>query len=229
MILATALLGLLVAGQASAKASPILQRRDGLEDMLRRDAEFLATLTQRQDANPAEPQISTTPASGDISEADLAKWEADTQAACNTALTSLNGQASNPTGLAVCYNLPFLDNQTGVFQAELRMYNISAPLDPWTGVTAGDINMGLSYLGATVQAMNGSVAKRDLTWPPVRRDIEGLSLVEERGLLTERQANSGPQQLKVLMYVGRVNSNLMGSAMTQYEHPSRTKRKTFFL
>ncbi|PSN71440.1 hypothetical protein BS50DRAFT_283155 [Corynespora cassiicola Philippines] len=209
MLFHSALLGgLLLSGSVSAKPNrqvdARLERSEDVEDVLRRDAEMVATLTRRQDANPAAPapQISTTPQSGDAALADLAKWEEDTRAACGTALRTLNGQASNPTGLAVCYNLPFLDNQTGVFQAELRMYNISAPIDPWAGVTAGEVSMTLSYLGATVQSMNAST-KRDIGYPPIRD-----------GMLVERQAqNDG--QLKVLNYVGKINDNLMGSAMTE--------------
>lgn len=207
--------GLMLAGYVSAKTPTInalLKRSEDIEDVLRRDADMLATLTRRQDANGAAsaPQISTTPASGDASKIDLAKWEEQTKAACGTALTALNGQASNPSGIAVCYNLPFLDNQTGIFQAELRMYNISAPIDPWKGVTAADVSMTLSYLGATVQNMNGTFAKRDIadiSYPPIKeRAVEGM--------LVERQAST-PAELKVLMYVGKINSNLMGSAMTQ--------------
>lgn len=203
--------GLLLAGHASAKVNALLRRSDDIEDVLRRDADMMATLTRRQDANGAAsaPQISTTPQSGDAATADLAKWEEQTKAACTTALMSLNGQASNPSGIAVCYNLPFLDNQTGIFQAELRMYNVSAPIDPWVGITAADVSMALSYLGATVQNMNGTFQKREMTWPPVKeRDIDGV--------LVERQDAGAPSELKVLMYVGKINSNLMGSAMTQY-------------
>lgn len=172
---------------------------------------MMATLTRRQDANPVDssPLASLTPASGDaaLSNADLAKWEAETKKACMETLSSLNGQATNPSGIAVCYNLPFLDNRTGVFQAELRMYNVSAPVDPWTGVTAADVSMTMSYLGATVQNMAGNFSKRDITWPPVRE--RGL----DDGALVERQDSNGMSELKVLMYVGRINSNLMGSAM----------------
>lgn len=188
------------------------KRSTDIEDLLGHDAKMMASLTKRQDASGAgsAPQISTTPASGDAAKADLAKWEEQTKAACGTALTALNGQASNPSGIAVCYNLPFLDNQTGIFQAELRMYNISAPIDPWVGVTASDVSMALSYLGATVQTMNGTFTKRDaadLSYPPIKqRGIEGS--------LVERQT-AAPNELKVLMYVGKINSNLMGSAMTQ--------------
>lgn len=206
---------LLAAGHAAAfkraQVNALLSSGDDVEEMLRRDAGLMATLTQRQDANAADtaPLASLMPASGDASQADLTKWEEQTRAACMGALGSLNGQASNPSGIAVCYNLPFLDNKTGVFQAELRMYNVSAPIDPWKGVTAADVSMTLSYLGATVQNMAGNFTKRDISWPPIRsRELSD-------GLLVERQNTNSMIELKVLMYVGRVNSNLMGSAMTQ--------------
>lgn len=203
----TLLVSLLLSGHASAKLNTVFQPREDIEEVLREDADMLATLTRRQDSNNVQPapKASTTPASGDASKADLAKWETETRAACGTALTSLNGQTSNPTGLAVCYNLPFLDNATGIFQAELRLYNVSAPINPWAGVTASEVFMTLSYLGATVQSMNGTFIKRDIEWRQIREP------------LVERQAGSttGPVELKVLNYVGRINSNLMGSAMTQ--------------
>jgi hypothetical protein len=216
----TLLGGLLIAGYASASSRHILfPRRHDLGHILQRDSDDLvATLTRRQDAEDSddeddEPQVSTTPASGDAAMADLEKWEADTQAACNSALTQLNGQPSNPTGLAVCYNLPFLDNQTGVFLAELRLYNVTAPIDPWTGVSAGDINLALSYLGASVQNTNGTFNKRDeMQFAPIRARAENSLLIEKR----QNAAGGTPEQLKVLMYVGRINSNLMGTAMTQY-------------
>lgn len=218
MIFQTVLLGgLLAAGHASAKVSPVnalFQRSDDIENILRRDANLVATLTRRQDSNPADsaPQISTTPQSGNAAQVDLAKWEDDTKAACGNALSQLNGQASNPAGIAVCYNLPFLDNQTGVFQAELRMYNVSAPINPWVGVTAGDINMGLSYDGAQIQNMAG-VTKRDdaiIAWQVEERDLSHL--------LVGRQNNGGnaPGELKVISFVGKINPNLMGTAMNEY-------------
>lgn len=217
MLFKTLLLSsMLAAGQAAAfkrsQVNALLQPADNVEDLLGRDAAMMATLTRRQDANSADtaPLASITPASGDAAKADLSKWEEQTRAACMSNLARLNGQASNPSGIAVCYNLPFLDNKTGIFQAELRMYNVSAPIDPWKGVTAADVSMTLSYLGATVQNMAGNFTKRDnISWPPIRvRE-------DHDGMLVERQNTNGMTELKVLMYVGRINSNLMGSAMTQ--------------
>lgn len=217
MLFKSALLGGLLAAShvaafKSGRLNARLQPGNDVEEILRRDAELMATLTRRQDANAADsaPLASLTPASGDASQADLAQWETQTRAACMSTLANLNGQASNPSGIAVCYNLPFLDNVTGVFQAELRMYNVSAPINPWVGVTAADVSMTLSYLGATVQAMNGTFSKRDISWPPIR------AREPHDGLLVERQdISSTMTELKVLMYVGKVNSNLMGSAMTK--------------
>jgi hypothetical protein len=200
---------MLAAGQSAAFKVPqvnaLLQPGDDVEEVLRRDAELMATLTRRQDANAVDsaPLASLTPASGDASSADTAKWEQQTKQACMDTLGNLNGQASNPSGITVCYNLPFLDNKTGIFQAELRMYNVSAPIDPWVGVTAADVSMTLSYLGATVQSMAGNFTKRDLSQPV------------SDGMLVERLDINNMAELKVLMYVGRINSNLMGSAMTQ--------------
>ncbi|KAH8723669.1 hypothetical protein GQ44DRAFT_740895 [Phaeosphaeriaceae sp. PMI808] len=217
MLFKTALIGgLLAAGHATAiklrQVNALLQSSNDMEDALRKEADLVATLTRRQNANPPDtaPLASLTPASGDASRIDYAKWEAETKKACMDSLGSLNGKASNPSGIAVCYNVPFLDNSTGVFQAELRMYNVSAPVDPWVGVTAADVSMTLSYLGATVQNMQGNFTKRDtrnLSWPPVRtREIKD-------GLLVERQNVNTMTEMKVLMYVGRINNNLMGNAM----------------
>lgn len=209
-----ALGGLLVAGHAAAlklgEVNAVLRRGEDLEEVLRRDAGLLATLTQRQDANAADsaPLASLTPASGDASIADLQKWEEETRTACMQTLGKLNGQASNPSGIAVCYNVPFFDNSTGVFQAELRMYNVSAPIDPWQSVTAADVSMTLSYLGATVQAMNMNNTKRDFSEARARARWSDGSLVE-------RQTISTMTELKTLMYVGKINSNLMGAALTK--------------
>jgi hypothetical protein len=207
--------GLIAAGHAKAikvrGVNSLLSSNTGLEEGLSREANLVASLTRRQNLNPADtaPLASLTPAAGDASRADLDRWERETKKACEDTLRGLNGQASNPSGIVVCYNLPFLDNTTGVFQAELRMYNVSAPIDPWVGVTAADISMSLSYLGATVQNMPGNFSKRDVSAPVVReREVSD-------GLLIERQNINTLTELKVLMYVGKINANLMGSAMTQ--------------
>jgi hypothetical protein len=208
MIFRKALLSsLALATYASASLSnTLLQTGRDLEIQLQKDADFkITTLTRRQD------QPSTTPQSVDPSMIDLATWNPQTQKACETQLSQLNGNASNPSGLAVCYNLPFFNSTKGVFQAELRMYNISAPRDDWVGVLAADVQMSLSYLGASIQSMNASetVNRRDvITWS---RAVGGR--------LVERQnTNNGvPEELKTIMFVGRVNDRVEEAVMTEDE------------
>jgi len=135
-------------------------------------------------------------------EADINAWNMQTEQACMGSLMNLKGLASNQAGMAVCYNLPFLDPATGVFEAELRMFNVSPPINEWVGVAPQDIMVTLSYLGATVQKANGALQRR---------------AVDDLSKLVERQTTM-PQQLKVLTYVGQINSNLRGSQMNLYVH-----------
>lgn len=107
-------------------------------------------------------------------------------------MNKLGGVASNPSGMAVCYNLPFLDRQTGVFEAELRIFNITAPSDEWVGVTSNDVTVSFSYLGATVQSV-----KRPQAIPSVKK----------------RQSDGAPVFIKALHYVGRLNDNVIGSSV----------------
>jgi hypothetical protein len=194
--------GLLLAGHTMAKVHTVLGHSTNVGDLLRRDAEFRVTLSRREDANAAAPQASTSP---DVVVPDMATWNTDTKTACMDALSVLHGQASNPTGLAVCYNLRSLDNQTGIFQADVRMYNVSAPIDPWGGVSASDVAMILSYQWASVQMMN---TKREaISWPPIR-------VRRENGILSTR-ALGNIQEMKVLSYVGKINSDKMSTGMTE--------------
>jgi hypothetical protein len=91
-----------------------------------------------------------------VTATNSASWNAQAQQSCMSAVMALQGTSSNPAGLAVCYNVPYLDEQKGVFQAELRMFNICAPTNDFVGVTPSDMLVTLSYCGATIQEFNGS-------------------------------------------------------------------------
>ncbi|KAL1649995.1 hypothetical protein SLS58_001371 [Diplodia intermedia] len=223
---------LLVIGQAADATAKSLgghvlhalhRRTYSYEDTMMRQAhEFFNELETRQSGATADSDpssISTTPAANGTVDSD--DWDSQTQASCDGAMARLASKPDNPSGLAVCYNIPFFNNQTGVFQAELRMYNMTPPYDPWTGVTAADISMTLSYQSATVQASNSSdpPSKRDLdstlASPPIKlREIE----VNEEGALVRRQSDSkGPQAIKVLMYVGQVDQDTLDNTQSAPE------------
>ncbi|KAH8810894.1 hypothetical protein F5884DRAFT_749298 [Xylogone sp. PMI_703] len=87
---------------------------------------------------------------------NLADWNAGTMTACMAALGSLNGAASNPSGMAACYNIPYLDNNTGVFKADLRLFTISPPTGSFANIPSENVQVSMAYNGATFQAVNTS-------------------------------------------------------------------------
>lgn len=223
MIFRKALLsGLVFATYASASLSTVFQTGRDLEVQLREEADFkIATLTRRQEAedddddsddedDAPEPQISTRPQANDTPLLDLATWNPETQRACERQLSQLNGNASNPSGLAVCYNLPLFNKTRGIFQAELRMYNISAPREDWVGVLASDVQMSLSYLGASIQSMNASDTVNR------RRDVITWSRAVGGRLVERQNTNNGvPEELKSIMFVGQLNDRVDEAVMSE--------------
>lgn len=148
---------------------------------------------------------------------NITEWDAQTMAACTTALTALNGNASNPSGMAACYNLPYLDNSTGVFQADLRLFTISAPSGDFATIPTQNVMVGLSYVGATVSAVNASSLKR-------RRDLVSLiSWPRSENGMRKRQA-AVPTIAQSYAFVGQINKDLLTPNIDTYVyHPPRPR------
>ncbi|CAG8979766.1 hypothetical protein HYALB_00012403 [Hymenoscyphus albidus] len=138
-------------------------RGNSIEDSARRYVDSIVEPLERR--APVGPGMSQ------------AAWDASTEKACTLSLEALNGQATNPSGMAVCYNLPMLDNQTGVFQADLRLFMVGPPTGPFANIAAQNVNVGLAYNGATVSAVNkGTGLKKRvdvgvsiISWPKHKR------------------------------------------------------------
>jgi len=185
---------ILLLGQVSAGVlgdGALLMRRDGTEQQMRSYVDSIVEPKEKR-------QTSTT--------TNITEWDAQTSAACTTALSSLNGNAGNPSGMAACYNLPYLDNTTGVFQADLRLYTISAPSGSFANIPTQNVQVGLSYVGATVSAINASSLMRRgeleslISWP---RSIDGSR---------KRQA-AVPVMAQSYAFVGQINKDLLTTNM----------------
>jgi hypothetical protein len=184
----------LLLGQVSAGVlgdGTLLVRRDRTEQKMRRYVDSIVEPIQRRAS-------STTNAT---------EWNTQTMAACTTALSILNGNASNPSGMAACYNLPYLDNTTGVFQADLRLYSVSAPSGSFANIPSQDVMVGLSYVGATVSAVNASTLMRRgdlvslISWP---RSVDGGLKKRQSTNLTLTQSYA---------FVGQINKDLLTTNM----------------
>jgi len=181
--------------------------------LARRDESMEVTMKRYVDSivEPIERRQST--AGAGTGTLNATQWDMQTTAACTTSLEALGGQASNPSGMAVCYNLPFLDNSTGVFKADLRLYMISSPTGDFANIASQNVQVGLSYNGATVSAVNASTlqARGDavslISWP--------------RGI--DKRQTAVPTMAQSYAFVGQINANLLKSGMGTYVHPRWSK------
>lgn len=133
-----------------------------------------------------------------------ANWNGSTMAACTTALVMLRGLPSSPSGMAMCYNLPFLDNSTGVFEADLRLFSIGPATGAFAGVAPANVSIDVRFAGAQVQSVpvtdlvgSTQVAARGLplSWPP-----------SKRGILSKR--DQAPVLSQSFAFVGQINTEL---------------------
>lgn len=146
---------------------------------------------------------------------DTTQWDTSASAACMNAINLLSGNASNPTGLVACYNVPYLNQTNGTFEAELRIFNVSVPTDQWVGVTASEMMVELNFQDATIQASNGLVPeKRDVDSPPLlRRQMATTSSAMATATATSSGAMMTPSQAAVRTYVGQIYQNLLTPGM----------------
>lgn len=103
-------------------------------------------------------------------------WDISTNAACVSSLTALNGVASNPAGLALCYNIVSMNTSNATFYADMRIYMVSAPTGDFINIPAENVMVAAQFSGATVQTVtDATVQKRDgfslESWPSVRRTV----------------------------------------------------------
>lgn len=187
-LLASVLAGQVAAG-ALGEGGLLVRRSNDFEQKVRRYVETVI------DEPVARRQAST---------GNSTAWNTQTEAACTAVLEGMKGTASNPSGLAVCYNLPSLDNTTGIFQADLRLFSISPPTGAFVNVAPQDIQVGLTYNGATVSAVDPSTL--------ARRSLEDSSSGIE---LAAKRSTPTPTQVQEYAFVGQINQNLITKDMSR--------------
>lgn len=140
-------------------------------------------LLQKRQSN----SINLTP---NQSSMNTTQWNTETSAACTTALSQLS-VASNPSGTAVCYNIPSLDTNTGAFMADLRLFQVSSATGDFSTIPQQNIQVELQYNGASVSPVSSTVNARDLG---------------------KRAVN--PTPLQTYMFVGQIDKAQLAQPMT---------------
>lgn len=132
-------------------------------------------------------------------EAD-ASWDNRTEAACVRAVTNLHGDASNASGLTACYNVRSYNNITGMFEADLRVYQIAAPSGKWTHLQAASETLDVVYTEAKI-VKSSRVQKREITTValPLWQEVKAMPL-------HKRRANyAPPTRLQGLSLLGKTD------------------------
>ena len=164
----------LMASVATASA-PISIRDDLIaltsRDVLERsynDVVSTARLSKRQNQQ-FESTVTLNP-DGSI---DLETWNQETDRACQDALKKLQ-IATNPSGTCICYNLPSLDTNTGVFDADLRVYKFNEPNGEFAGIQASQISVSVMYVGASVSPVSEEAMRnRSIPAAAQKRQADG--------------------------------------------------------
>lgn len=79
-------------------------------------------------------------------------WNEETSEVCSKKLKDIT-KASNPVGLAVCYNIASFNRTNWSFFLDLRLYKVSAPDKDWETIS-NDVEVVLTYEGAKLSEAN---------------------------------------------------------------------------
>ena len=138
-------------------------RRLNLHEQLRRDAFSQVNSVSSLERRVATPQQSApdrstvgqdTPTSSAKSSPESGEpfneqsYNAFVSSACGDALGALKSVV-NPAGLAACYNI-FLDEATGTFEADIRLYQVTMPTGDFTGISWRDFMLGMTISNAII-------------------------------------------------------------------------------
>lgn len=140
------------------------------------------SIEQRMEEHVSDHVVVSRQASSTVSlqqngTVNMAEWEAQVNAACQEALSKLP-QSTNPSGTCTCYNLPVLNTKTGAFEADLRLYQLSTPREEFAGIPPDQVQVSLSYNGASVSPVTATTAAQKVSGPQARQAAPSLQLLQ---------------------------------------------------
>ena len=186
-----------------ADTTNILSRDSHLDLHIRRRADIVlnhANIHRRY----AEPQAAPSPVAS-VSSSPTAVSSAlptgtmpstnDTKDACLKALAMWNGKVSSATGMAVCYDVGFLDETLGEFSADVLIYQVVPATGNWSRIEPKSMNVGLSFPAASVASQGPMPEKRDAP------QSSAMKLVVR---------DSAPSLITNMTFVGQISDSWMG-------------------
>ena len=188
---------LILASSQFHRPRGLYRRHESLEEHVRRGAfdALDAQLSPRQElSHNAARAPSPSSSTGPPANLNDPTTNMTIATACLNALSDIT-HVSNAAGWAACYNILYLNNQTGIFEADLRLYQVSQPSGTFAGVQSSNIHLALKYPEAAISA---------------------TSQQAKRGELAARQSNITLSQLQQYSFVGQINKNLTLTQLKAY-------------
>lgn len=138
-------------------------------------------------------------------------WDQQTDTTCISTLKTLNGLPSNPSGISVCYNVRSLNNSTGVFQVDLRLFQIASSTGSWSQLRGSDVSLDLIFAGATVYASSTRKEKRGM----VRITLPAIAGQDAKDVYRMRATGALPRKLSRSRFQGNVDGDLALESMKE--------------
>ncbi|KAK3389964.1 hypothetical protein B0H63DRAFT_389598 [Podospora didyma] len=204
MLWQTALVASLMASGAQAgigslimdgisRGSPAVERR--LQEIAKSHLRARKILDTRQ--TPGSTGLGSDVVLNENGSINMTAWDAQANAACDAALKALS-LASNPSGTCVCYNLPALNNATGAFEADLRLYQLNEPTGAFQGIPPENIKVVATFKGSTANVVSSSTAQ---------------SKVVAARQATTPGNSSQLRLLQTYLFLGQIDQNEMANPM----------------
>ena len=140
-------------------------------------------ITRGQNTRPPPALNATTNATSP-------KYEEGILSSCISALTLLASQPESLSGMSLCYNILQLNNITGVFKSDLRLFKTAEPRDAWRNISSRDLVPSVEFKGS------------------------GASLAGEPKRANPAEFFTGAPQLKEsYVFVGQINPRFLNRTM----------------
>jgi hypothetical protein len=144
-----------------------------------------------------QPSPSANLSGSDPTRIDQGKIDSILSEACNQAVFPIKS-VLNDAGILACYNIPFLNTRTGVFESDLRLFSFSSSKGAFANVESKDINVEISYPSAAFSAIPKSSSKDDSA-PPQK----------------ERDETTAQKLLQTFLFVGQLDQDFTLSKLTE--------------
>lgn len=136
--------------------------------------------------------------SGSTPPFDEQRFNDSATTSCPAALEPMQ-RVVNPSGLVACYNVPFFDNSTGTFVADIRLFQVSDPEEQFAGVPWSEYALQVMIPQATLSNA---------------RQVAGDDKSNNGS-----DGNSTQTMLKGFQNVGQLNSQLQIEKLSLYAPP----------